>query len=357
MLLEPETGILEPGMVVGAEAGASGGAFITALAEQLPARAILDFALAQPAEVVIWLRGMGSAPQGDAFQVALDGGPSWPVRFPPGADRPPWRWQRLQDEVGAASVHELAAGPHRLIVEAHAPDVRLDSLFLIADPGYIPGYVGGVVFIDSDGDGRRGPQERFGLARVSVRLRHQLTGEERQTLTDPYGRFYFSDVPVGHYQVSVYPPSGYWLPSREAIRSVALPGYAAAVTDLAFGLLQPTAVRVADLTAQRQEDAVVVRWLAMGNETETVTFAVERGPGSLGPFEQVAEVPVWGLTPTGIRFTWFDREGVAGWWYRLKLVDTGELFGPVVATALQAVHPVFWPRIHRGVVRYLVSGR
>jgi len=106
-------------------------------------------------------------------------------------------------------------------------DVRLNESAIPVVPAPVPGpdptdgrvtvvstdptladRITGVVFADVDNDGQPGPLE--GLPGVTIRLIRQATGETFTTQTDDRGRYEFTDLPAGDYQIVQVQPAAYF---------------------------------------------------------------------------------------------------------------------------------------------------
>lgn len=106
-------------------------------------------------------------------------------------------------------------------------DVRLNELAIPVNPAPVPGpdptdgrvtvlptdptladRIAGVVFADVDQDGQPDPLE--GLPGVTIRLIRQATGETFTTQTDDGGRYEFTDLPAGDYQIVQVQPAAYF---------------------------------------------------------------------------------------------------------------------------------------------------
>jgi hypothetical protein len=78
------------------------------------------------------------------------------------------------------------------------------------------GALGGEVFVDTNRNGQREPQEK-GAAGVQVMLRHVDGDIANQALSDESGTYFFADLTAGSYTVVVKPPSGYCLTTSAII--------------------------------------------------------------------------------------------------------------------------------------------
>ena len=106
-------------------------------------------------------------------------------------------------------------------------DVRLNELAIPVVPAPVPGpdptdgrvtvlpsdpvladRITGVVFADVDNNGQPGPLE--GLPGVTIRLIRQATGETFTTQTDDWGRYEFTELAAGDYQIVQVQPAAYF---------------------------------------------------------------------------------------------------------------------------------------------------
>ncbi len=193
--------------------------------------------------------------------------------------------------------------------------------------------ISGQIWVDLNLDGQRQPSETTGISGAPVRVRNLSTQGVVETLTGAQGQYSVGSLPGGAYEVSVGDLMGY-IGTTPTTVNVTLSYAQAATAD--FGFIAPTAVTVQGLTVTPANNALRLSWQVRESGAGT-EWNVLRATGATRQPKSVNAAPVLG-TITGtdvVEYTFDDTSVTAGqvYWYWLRNAFTGELYGPVQATA------------------------
>jgi hypothetical protein len=199
--------------------------------------------------------------------------------------------------------------------------------------------IGGVTFLDEDGDGIHDTGENNGIAGVPIVVTNVATSASYSTLSGILGTFELSSLPFGVYTVSAPPTHAGLVRTSSSPQTVTLSSVLKVdVLDVDFGYQPTTGVELAALSAERTARGAVVRWSTTA-ETQVDAFQVWRANAPSGPFAAASPlIPATGH-PGGASYEWLDTKAMRDvtYWYRLQVLPNGIIVGPVESAATVGV--------------------
>jgi hypothetical protein len=208
-----------------------------------------------------------------------------------------------------------------------------------ADFAYVaPAQLGGMTWIDTDGDGAYDAGVELPLSGAGIEVRDSANAVVALVLTGPAGGFgpgqyQVGNLPPGTYSVKVAAtPTGFAVAGASSQPVILASGQSDLGVDFAFS--STTSVAVASFSAQQRGQAMVLRW-ETAVERGNAGFHVQRAAQVDGPYEQLTTEPVpsQALGGAGASYRWEDTTAQPGaaYWYRLVSAPEGVVIGPVAA--------------------------
>ncbi len=250
----------------------------------------------------------------------LGGGQSVAIDYEVTVDSPfPAGVTQLANQ-GTVSGNNFANEPTDDPTTATDDDPTLVSINVVA--------LGGVTFLDTDGDGVQDPNENVLIAGVPITVRDSNGNIVAEIVSD--GSWAVYDLPPGTYFIEVGTVPGYTLTSP-AVQSVTLAAGEQNFT-VDFGFTQPTAVELSVFQAGHTEGGVLVEWVTT-SEVDNDGFHLWRADAAEGEYVRLTDEPIasQAMPGGGAEYSFLDASAVAGspYWYKLEFVPSGELVGPV----------------------------
>ncbi|MFZ1630306.1 MAG: C25 family cysteine peptidase [Anaerolineae bacterium] len=223
-----------------------------------------------------------------------------------------------------------------LSVAAQARSVNPDgnpqnnAFDLTVTVGQIQGSLGGVNFVDTNGNGLRDGDEVAGLAGIPVAILNGSGAVVRLTTSGPMGAWRVDGLDPGAYSAAV-DPQGLVITTPSHVPVTLEAG--ASILDVYFGFLQPTAVMIVSFEAVANDDNILVNWQAISQRGDEL-YQVERSLQAEDGYVPVSPLLASATHPDG-RFTWEDDQVEAGqvYWYRLVIQPGNTIVGPVAGYA------------------------
>ena len=209
--------------------------------------------------------------------------------------------------------------------------------------------MGGMSWLDEDGDGLLHPLEIHRVPGVTITATNLSSGSVSRISTDPLGIWTMDDMPAGTYQIEAGLIPGLVHTTAPMVDVTLLPGDVR--VDINFGYISPTAVDLASFTAQLQPDGVEVQWQT-SMERDSAGYYLHRSPTSDSHGKRVSPFIPAAALAEGASYRYLDtgvREG--GWYYWLEAVDTAgesEFFGPIAV--LDPGDPGGGYQLHLGLI-------
>lgn len=192
------------------------------------------------------------------------------------------------------------------------------------------GGLGGVLFVDVNGNQMREPDEAAGISGATLRLQHLASGALFTTTSDATGRYLFADLMPGAYALTLHTyPAGY-NPTNAADRSVQVVWGSSDLTQ-DFSFASPTSITLAHFAVEVVVGGQRVTWQTSAEEGQD-GFIILRSASETGAFVPVSGFIPAANTPAGASYEWLDLSAGKGvYWYQLESLPDGARFGPVSA--------------------------
>lgn len=218
-----------------------------------------------------------------------------------------------------------------------APDQSSTVSFTCMQPD---NSIGGMIFLDDDGDGVHDPGETNGVAFVPVTLTNTATSASYSALSDIFGNYLVSSLPPGVYEVEAPATFSGLVRTTSSPQTVTLgvlllsAGPQAAVLDVDFGYKPTTGVELASFTAERVAAGARLRWTTT-SETAVNGFQLWRAGMASGVYKAVSPVIPAAGAPNGAAYEWVDQRAASGvnYWYKLRVLPDGVFVGPIESAA------------------------
>ena len=216
--------------------------------------------------------------------------------------------------------------------------------------------VGSLVWLDRDLDGIHEADEP-GIGGIEVRLLRSDGTLVATRTTDANGYYMFTDVEPGEYRIAFSIPSGYYVsPQRQGNDPgndsdadpvtgqtpifTLTPGQIDPTWYLGLSPISPTAIQLTRFSAERDANAVVIRWETAA-EYGTRGFHIERSAsGSRSDAVRITDrlIPATGSASSGAAYVWNDTTAAPGVRYTYWLVEettdgSTHIYGPATSEA------------------------
>ena len=248
--------------------------------------------------------------------------------------------------VGALTAAVSPGTPLTIVAQAEAtnPDgnPQNNTFDLDVIVGQMQGSLGGVNFVDVNGNGLHDGGESAGFAGIPVIILNEGGAIVRQTTSDQTGAWRVDGLDPGVYVVAV-DPQGRVITTVSQVQVSLQPG--ASVMGIDFGFLQPTAVMIVRFETIAHGRNILVNWYAIGQHGNEA-YRVERSVQAEDGFVPISPLLVGATHPDGY-FSWEDDQAEAGqvYWYRLVVQPGDTVVGPVTGSA--GSQRLFVPLINR----------
>ncbi len=189
------------------------------------------------------------------------------------------------------------------------------------------GAIGGITFVDTDGDGIRDPNENALVAGVPITIRNSQGTIVAQLVSS--GSYVKYDLPPGTYTVTAQTVPGYVLTSPSSVTVVLQAGQRNLQVN--FGFLAPTEVPLSVFTAAWQPEGILVTWETTV-EPNNDGFHLWRALGDGGAFVRLTErpIPSEAAPGGGARYEFLDPAlQPDDYRYQLEFVPSGLIAGPI----------------------------